>query len=411
MRSSARKRVLVALDLPLSEHFGEGRYVLSTADHLHDADEFELAIAAVTTEGVVATDHELLKYPIPVDKAPLFAPKSAAERRLPSYASLQEAQVDEMQRVLHAGLADAVKDFSPDIVHVHHAFLLVPAAAALGAIWSVPFIVTAHGIEMQTAARDRRYADLVGPSLRRASGLTAVSASVRRDLGQLFGRGIEGGVHVVPGGVDTTTFHPETVSEEEIALLNLENDLAGKKVALFVGSLTPEKGIDVLLDAADNMMDVEFRLVGETREDGRGQEIHDRIEECANVQAFPSLAPQALLQWYGRADVFVMPSLDEGFGLVALEAMACGKPVVVSRSEAMESIVQDGVNGYLVPPGQAFALSRAINKAVSEPKHAASMGQRARDTVELRYSWPTITDMLRPIYRQALGPPLPFAAR
>jgi glycosyltransferase involved in cell wall biosynthesis len=412
-----RRRVLIALDLPLGEQSGESEYVRGTAKSLRFTGHglgFDLAVAAVSSTDMAGhhaghrDDLAGVKYfPVRLEGAPRFVRQESG--RDPLYAHLDAADLDNVQRRLHAGLARAVHAFEPDIVHVHHALLLVPAAAVLGAIYSVPFVVTAHGTDTKTVATDRRYADIVGPSLRRASGVTAVSPEVRRELGELFGAAVEREVAVVPGGVDTDYYIPG--SDPGTLALDLEHDLFGRSVVLFVGALTRQKGVDVLLEAAESLPELRFCLIGSTTADPSfGNWVQQRAEELNNVVLLGRVGDEEKLQWYRRAQVLVMPSRGEAFGLVALEAMACGIPVVVSRSSAMEQVVSDGVNGYLVEPGRPELVARRIREIIEDPSYG-SMRAEARATIDDGYGWSTVAAKLHPVYTRALGPAQPFAFR
>jgi glycosyltransferase involved in cell wall biosynthesis len=414
MRSSGSElRVLIALDLPLVEGFGESEYVRGTAETLRTTagrQRLELAVAAVATPESAQPmpdwpDIEV--HDLHLEITPVFGRSATGVSAGVPYTRLQPEEIDAVQRQLHAGLAETVRKFRPHVVHVHHAFLLVPAAAVLGAIWEFPFVVSAHGTDTKAAAADRRYVDIIGPSLRRASGLTAVSGAVRRELGELFGPRVERGVNVVPGGVDTDYFKPQ--EQEKLDALDREHGLAGEQVVLFVGPLTREKGADLVLEAARMIGDVQFRLVGQVADGSYGSRVEERAGQIANVAILGRLDRAELLAWYSRANVLVMPARDEAFGLVALEAMACGTPVVVARSAAMERIISDGVNGYLVDPGQVYQLARGIRDVLDDESYEA-MRIEARATVADRYSWGSVVEHLRPVYRRARGPAQPFAS-
>lgn len=156
---------------------------------------------------------------------------------------------------------------------------------------------------------------------------------------------------------------------------------------LYVGRLEPRKGIDVLLEAIPVVMEafpsVRFTLVGDDTLPGPDGSTykkaflkrHSRQPWLSRVTFTGRLEQEALLQAYERADVFVAPSRFESFGLVFLEAMRMGKPVIGCRAGGMPEVVEDGSNGLLVEPGDAQSLAQAIVKLAGSQALRDQMGQ------------------------------------
>jgi len=101
---------------------------------------------------------------------------------------------------------------------------------------------------------------------------------------------------------------------------------------------------------------------------------------------------------YSAADVFVQPSLRESFGMPAVEAMACSRPVVVTSVGAAPEAIDSGVNGYLVKPGDADGIATCVNRILESGQGSRIMGQRARETASARFAWESVAANLLGIY-------------
>lgn len=200
-----------------------------------------------------------------------------------------------------------------------------------------------------------------------------------------YARGINAGrevdIRYAPPGVDEEQFHPAAM-----------RDLTSDPYVLFVARLDdPRKNIGLLLEAYARLPDevrerVRLVLAGSsgpppgfwTRAEALGQ--RDRIEYVER----PSR--EVLVRLYQRAAVFALPSDEEGFGVVLLEAMACGVPVVSTRSGGPDGIVSDGKDGFLVPLDDAAAMADRLSRLLQDAGLNLSMGRDARRTIETRYA-------------------------
>lgn len=176
-------------------------------------------------------------------------------------------------------------------------------------------------------------------------------------------------LHLVPLGVDVGMFHPFPRARE------------GPFTIGFVGQVTQRKGVSYLLQAFEAVRSMGVRLLVVGRPVGpRNSWLRPGVEHRLPV------ARSTLPEVYAEMDVVVLPSLIEGFGLTALEAMACGIPVIVSENTFGSDIVIDGVNGYVVPIRDAAAISERIERLVSDEPLRSEMGENARATAE-NHSW------------------------
>lgn len=201
---------------------------------------------------------------------------------------------------------------------------------------------------------------------------------------------------VIPSGIDMAIFCPSPEARKrvraELAFLSAE------VVAMAVGRLERVKGHSVLLEAMALLPDDGLRLVlvGEGSERPFLQEQVSRLGLGDRVTFTGARTDVAAL--LNSADIAIMPSLNEGMGRSALEAMACGKPVIASRTGGVPDLVREGKEGFLVPPGNAAALAQALRSLAQDPNLRAAMGQQARTRANQEFSIETMITKIEAVY-------------
>ena len=240
-----------------------------------------------------------------------------------------------------------------DVVHAHW---LIPQGI-VQSFFKMPYLVTGHGGDV-TSLNQGVLKALKRRCLQRAGAVTTVSQQLKQVIEEICpGKAVE----IMPMGCDTREFSPSYRKENFFG----QN---GKPVVLFVGRLAEKKGVTYLIEAM-KQVDAMLVIVG----DGP---LRAQLEEQAKplgdkVQFLGAKTHDQLAEIYASADVFAAPSVQakdgdvEGFGLVFLEAMASGLPVVASRSGGIPYLVHDGENGLLVEPGNVEELAGAIRKMIS----------------------------------------------
>jgi glycosyltransferase involved in cell wall biosynthesis len=212
---------------------------------------------------------------------------------------------------------------------------------------------------------------------------------------------------VVYGGADTRRFAPDHACDRD--------------GVLFVGRLTPHKGIDRLLRALP--AGAALRVAGSGGHDPRPPErgypmLLRRLAAGRDVTFLGPVPDPALPELYRGAAVLALPSVDrtcygrevpvsELLGLVALEAMASGTPVVASRIGGLAEVVADGETGFLVEPGDVAALADRLALLLSDRRLAARLGANARDLVVARFTWRACAERCLAAYQSLAGPPPP----
>jgi D-inositol-3-phosphate glycosyltransferase len=289
-----------------------------------------------------------------------------------------------------------------DVVHAHY-WLSGVVGLDLGARWGVPVLQMFHTLarlknDVARAASEIEPPLRVAEEMRVVSGvdrIVAASEVERTHLVSAYGARLDR-ISVIPCGVDTDLFRP---GHSRVARAELELD--DVPTLLYVGRIAPIKGLATLLEAVSRLVAqgrrVRLLVVGGDADDaGEGHEAYVRDLTCrlglCDVVSFLGAQPQAALRdYYVAADVTVMPSYYESFGLVALEAMACGSPVVASRVGGLATTVRDGVTGFLVPEGDVAALADRIAVLLENPKLRTDLGQEGvRWAADHR--WPCVAD-------------------
>ena len=216
-------------------------------------------------------------------------------------------------------------------------------------------------------------------------------------------------ISIIPAGVDLNLFHPIDVPDTK-------QYLKDDHTVLFVGRIDPIKGIDTWFRAMKLVVEGDPSLRGrlcvcliggdmdEDEPDAELARLHALKDELgiADVVTFLGKRSQESLPfYYASADVVVMPSRYESFGMVALEAMACGTPVVASDVGGLSYIVRDGETGYLVPEGDARAMADCLNRILHDPDLRARLGKRGVE-IACEYSWTRIANQIEALYYEVL---------
>ncbi len=292
-----------------------------------------------------------------------------------------------------------------DVIHAHD-WLVAYAAAGLKETWDVPVVATVHATES-----GRHQGWLPGPMNKlihqvewwltyEARRVIVCSTYMRAELERIFALPGEK-IDVVPNGVDVEDF---AVDAAEAAATRSTLTGPRTRMILYAGRLEYEKGVQTLLAALQDVR----RRCGPTRlfvagvgtySDELRREVR-RLGLRRHVRFTGFLADRELRLHFGAADVAVVPSIYEPFGLVAVEAMACGTPVVVGDTGGLREIVADG-SGLSFPPQDADALADALVRVLSDDALAAALVTRGIERARDRYDWGAVARRTADVYRLA----------
>lgn len=288
----------------------------------------------------------------------------------------------------------AARAFKPDIIHVHCFGPNGPYARVVARLVRAPWVFSAHGETFMDANDVFGRSALMRQQLRlaceTADVVTGCSATVADDLQAHYGAD---GVEVVPNGVRAVPSTPAVTHEHDGTL----------KRVVAAGRLVHVKGFDLLLDAVALSGAIQsLHLVGDGPERGALKRQADRLQLGDRVTFLGKRSPEDVQQIMAEADVVVMPSRREAFGIVALEAWVSGTPLVATSLGGPADFVTDGVDGILVDPRDAAALAGAIDGLLNDPARARELAARGREAVR-DYTWERVADRYATIYRSALS--------
>jgi rhamnosyl/mannosyltransferase len=357
-----------------------------------------LETGGVTTAAVVHDDVCQKQNPVCHPKTTLF--------RVPCYGTLLYAPISPAFIFV---MRKAIQSFQPDILHFHvpntSAFWALPLSIA-GAL---PWVVHWHA-DVVPSAIDRRMAlayQLYRPVeklfLRHAQTIIATSQSYLDTSNALVD--FRDKCHIVPLGLD-----PDRLKEPDAGMAGWAASLwgqAGRRI-LVIGRLTYYKGHDVMLDAATDLPDARLIIVGNGDQAFRLKNRIDQSGLSDRVSLPGSLSESALHALLSSCDCLCLPSIErtEAFGLVLLEAMRYGKPVVASDipGSGIGWVVQDGVTGFLVQPGDAASIARSVNLIFNQPELRLKMGRLASERFFRVFQIDRVAQEIIALYRVCVYP-------
>ncbi len=312
----------------------------------------------------------------------------------------------------------AEKNIRYDMIHSHY-WMSGLAAETLSDAWQVPIVHMFHTLgEMknriaQSESEKEGAYRLDGERrvLKRADKIIAATLAEQAQLQWLY-KADARKIAIVPPGVDTCHFYP-IPSDEAKEYVGIPKD---DRMILFVGRIEPLKGVDTLIRAVSCLRLHEMEkpayliIIGGdpnaspeemTAEMTRLQSLCDEL--CMNhlVVFLGKRGQDTLPYYYSAAEVLVMPSHYESFGMVALEAMACGTPVIASQVGGLAFLVQDGITGFHVPDGDHNALCEKLTTILGDSNLRRQMGENAYHYAS-EYAWETIARRIISVYQGLL---------
>ena len=298
-----------------------------------------------------------------------------------------------------------------DVIHLHYPFFGGELAAFSSQKAHTPLVITYHQDVLLTGA-----AAWIEKILRRTSSRYVLRSADRLlftslDYGQAsyirpLLKGREDRIGELPNGVDTLKFSPGKAPDD---LVEYFKPGLRRPTALLVATLDRPhyfKGVNVFLNALARLPDHYQGIIVGSGSLQPSYKAYAQSLELDGRVLFAGRVPEAdLPNYYRLADVVVLPSttMGEAFGLVLVEGMACGKPVIASNLPGVRSVVEEGVTGFLVEPGQITGLANAVDWVLSNPQRAAVMGQQGRARVIAKYDQARIGIQLGKLYADILA--------
>jgi glycosyltransferase involved in cell wall biosynthesis len=288
-----------------------------------------------------------------------------------------------------AEIIKKLKEVNPDIVHIQGLWIGIPGYLAKK-ILHIPYVVTGHGSDIYL--QSRLLLNLRSkPVLRSADARIALTDDMRKKIKNICKRD----AFVVPNGINLEVFG------NSIKLRNIKKE---QKI-LFVGSLVPVKGVRYLIESMkaikNNYSNVKLVIIGDGTEKHELEKlvIEFGLSDC--VSFVGKVSNHKISQYMIESDIFVLPSLSEGFGIVLLEAMASGLPIIASNVGGIPSLIQNGVNGFLVEPGNPEKIAEKILFLFNDRETMIKISEGNKKAVE-KYDWEKIAVQLEDIYLKCI---------
>ena len=315
----------------------------------------------------------------------------------------------------------SAKDIHYDMIHSHY-WLSGLAGLALRERWNVPLIQMFHTLAVMKdrVARSENEAssslrlETEKRLLREADRIIAATRAEVAQIQWLYRTDISN-VVVIPPGVDISRFYP-IPADEAREFIGVPCD---HRVILYVGRIEPLKGIDTLIEAAAILRQEGvwalypfcLTIIGGDPIASRDQitEEMERLKALCDSLGMGDLVlflgkrdQDTLQYYYSAAEVVVVPSHYESFGLVALEAMACGTPVVASETGGLAYLIRDGETGFHVPAADPEALADRLRLTLQDAALRERLGKQAAEAASV-YAWPRIADQVVDLYKSVLN--------
>ncbi len=320
------------------------------------------------------------------------------EVRVPSYPLFD---FPPYETALASTMVDVVKNNNVDLLHVHYAIPHASAAFMAKQILAeekikVPFITTLHGTDITLVGRDKTYTPVVTFSINQSDAITAVSDNLRKETLENFE--IKKEISVIHNFVDINRFSVKPMDAFKKAIAP-----NGEKIILHASNFRKVKRIaDVIytFNKIKKSIPSKLLLVGD------GPERHMAEELCRELGIFEETRflgkQQDMEDIYAIADLFLLPSEYESFGLAALEAMAAGTPVVATNAGGIPEIITHGKNGYLSEVGDVEQMSHQAISILGNQQTLKTFSEEARKQAE-RFDIHNIVPKYEELYQQVLN--------
>ena len=295
---------------------------------------------------------------------------------------------------LASRMAEVAECYGLDLLHVHyaipHSVSAELARQMLAPRRRVPVVTTLHGTDITLVGADRSYFPITRFSIEQSDGITAVSEYLRRRTVEVFG--IDKPIEVIHNFVNCEIYKP------------VEEKRRSRKTLIHISNFRPVKQpLDCIriLERVIETVDAELLMVGDGPERGPAEML---TRELGLEQYVDFMGKQGRIErLLPEADVLLLPSRLEAFGLAALEAMACGVPAVATRTGGLPEVITPGVDGFLEEPGDVEAMAARVLELLTDAERYRRMSSAARRTAEERFSSSLVIPRYEAFYERVLA--------
>jgi N-acetyl-alpha-D-glucosaminyl L-malate synthase BshA len=287
-----------------------------------------------------------------------------------------------------------------DLLHVHYAIphsVSALLARAMAAPRRLPFITTLHGTDITLVGNDRSFLPITKFSIEQSDGITTISHYLKKKTIEEFD--IQKPIEVIPNFVNCDLYR-----RREDPALRAEWAPNGEPIVMHLSNFRPVKRVTDVVEIFALMREkirAKLVLIGDGPDRGAVEYLVRQKKLTKDV--FLLGKQDRVLDKLGVADLFLLPSDHESFGLAALEAMACEVPVIATEVGGVPEVIEHGVDGYMVPARDVAAAARFGVEILSRADRGREMGVRARANAERKYSSRDVIPHYENYYRQVLG--------
>ena len=299
--------------------------------------------------------------------------------------SLYSATMSSLLSFPFASIAKCIQLFRSkkyDIINTHFAVPTGPTGMILSGLSRIPNVLSIHGSDIYNPVRKtspHRHAVLrwaVRSVLKNAAKVVAQSTDIRYCAEAFYAPGRD--ITIIPLGLPDRTFNP--ASRETLLMQN------GKFYIISIGRMTEVKGYDFLIRAIgllrERGADTNLVLIGDGPERVRLENLSAKLGLSDRIKFTGWLSHEKKFQYLSACDIYVMSSLHEGFGVVLLEAMSCGLPIIATNKGGQTDIIKEGRNGILIQPYDAEMLADAISRLAESPDKRRAMSATNKEDVK-----------------------------
>ena len=300
-------------------------------------------------------------------------------------------------RRVNARMLETIEQLRPEVLHVHFGRSLGYADLALQRHGELPVVITTHGGGTRASRHNPFCRSIMRRAFQRADRVVAVSDKIRRDA-DAMNIGTDN-FRIIGNGLPSEYVRPKA---------DYWTPDCGRPLRLVtVCNLIPLKGTDDTLRAmrrlADRGIRTELRVVGTGPERSRLEQMARNLglDDCLTFTG--SLPHDEAMEEIYRADVYCMPSWNEGFGVVYVEAMGQGVPVIACRGQGIDTVVSESGAGLLVPGKDPDALAAALASFINNPAQITDMGRKGYDYARERLTWEAVARRLVALYEEVIA--------
>ena len=283
-----------------------------------------------------------------------------------------------------------IKKINPDIVHAQRFYREGLSAWLAKVFFKKPYCTWCHGADIYLSWRFKSIASKL--FLKSADAVIALTQDMERKIQEICNRD----AFVIPGGIDLRRF--EGLSRKNAAKSSTDSE----RIILFVGRLHPLKGVAYLVEAMYTIIHsnprVRLLIVGDGEERSNLENLTNKLGLAKYISFTGKVPHEKVPEYMATADVLVLPSLVEGFGVVLLEAMACGLPIVATNVGGIPEIVQDGENGLMAESENSREIADKVLMIFENDELRKRISQNNLEKAK-NYSWKAVVDKLEKVYQ------------